>query len=320
MIHPAFESGRLADAKGIAYLLMYLGVPSDRLPSPDRASLKCVDSARRAGAASGFEVWPAALVGKDSPAHFRYFFSLPDGSRDDGSAIRFAESILYAARLIKGPMFEAFRLPLAFPLPTELLADGRILETESLVRVVADGALGEWELNGLRSDLNTVWYFEDAAVDMAWSFAPLVFGKRNFYDALRFLMASQDRWHVWPGEVDGVLARPGVPITGAEQNIFEDALLNDYKAVEAILGDLPADDRRLGAKLHAIGEDPDEDVGYDHQMSLLTALREMNDARDKRAAHGSTRNRTITTRDLMDFQMLAQRTVWGALEHELGTP
>jgi hypothetical protein len=87
-----------------------------------------------------------------------------------------------------------------------------------------------------------------------------------------------------------------------------------------VIGDPPKDDRRFFAKLAELGLDPKEQVGYLEKMPFEGMIRRMNEARDKRSAHGSTRNRTISVSELLEFQNCARTIVVTALEKARGRP
>jgi hypothetical protein len=120
---------------------------------------------------------------------------------------------------------------------------------------------------------------------------------------------------VYPGQIreiafDRVSSAP----TSSHQTHFEDALQNAFKAIEAVMGDPPKNDRKFSDKLVAIGIDPLEQVGYEEKKPISTVIRAMNEARDKKSAHGSTRRRTIGQAELLDFQTCSREVVLAAIE------
>jgi hypothetical protein len=156
---------------------------------------------------------------------------------------------------------------------------------------------------------------------MAWRIAAVTFGDAALFDATRFLHRSYENFSVSPGGISEVLSDPDNPSkTGAVQNNFEDALHSAFKAIEAVIGDPPKDDRRFFAKLAELGLDPKEEAGYLEKMPFERMIRRMNEARDKRSAHGSTRNRRISAAELLDFQTCAETIVVTALEKARGRP
>jgi len=96
----------------------------------------------------------------------------------------------------------------------------------------------------------------------------------------------------------------------------ETALQNAFKAIEAVIGDPPKDDRKLALKLRNIGLDFQEEVGYGNKDKLGQLIRKINLERDRKAAHGSTSPRTIRIVDMMEYQACARYIVIAALEHE----
>ena len=48
-------------------------------------------------------------------------------------------------------------------------------------------------------------------------------------------------------------------------------------------------------------------------------IRKMNNFRDAKAAHGSSPNRNIGLRDMVDFQLCANEVIWKNIEYILGS-
>ena len=133
------------------------------------------------------------------------------------------------------------------------------------------------------------WTITSSAThEHAWRIAATSFGSPALFDALRFMRRSYDNFYVWPGQIrDVAWDVDGGPNTGSGQSRFEEALHSAFKAIEAIIGDPPRDDRRLFEKLRAIGIDPDEEVGYAEKEKISAVIRSMNTARDKKARTGA---------------------------------
>jgi hypothetical protein len=104
------------------------------------------------------------------------------------------------------------------------------------------------------------------------------------------------------------------------QATWETALQNAFKAIEAIIGDPPKDDRKFDQLLRSIGLDPYEEVGFGENRSLREEIRFMNIARDKKAAHGSTLNRRLTVGEIHKYQACAGYVCQAAIETKLGQP
>lgn len=99
----------------------------------------------------------------------------------------------------------------------------------------------------------------------------------------------------------------------------EQSVLNAFKSVEMLIGEPPRDDRKLRAKLVSVGVDPDLRVGYGEddgasRVTLMTKIRELHTARDKRAAHAKTGADPLTYFDVMDLQECARTVLLESLE------
>ena len=68
----------------------------------------------------------------------------------------------------------------------------------------------------------------------------------------------------------------------------------------------------------SIGLDPDFDLGEPATLPLHEIIRKMNEDRDRKVAHGSTRYRTIVLRDLLNYQVVAHLVVMSAIDRKLG--
>ena len=123
---------------------------------------------------------------------------------------------------------------------------------------------------------------------------------------------------MFPGQVPEVLRQPGeMPHTANLLTRAENALVNAFKAVEALIGDPPSDDRKFFAKLRSVGVDPFQNAGYPISVPLHERIRELNRARDKKGAHAKTSAIPITYYELMDLQLCARLVVVRALERKL---
>ncbi len=294
------------------------------MPPPSIKRLRGVTSANKAGKDLGIKVWPVRLTWKNSQGYFRYLFRFPRYRRDDKQAIRIAESVLYAMSLVSGPIFNMFMgtretASVVFRIPAGLARDTDSIPIDKLVQVEEARAFGDRSLDFPAGTLSTVTSTHHSDIDAAWKIAPIIFQDEALYRAVRFLKTSQDDFYVWPGQTAGVIDNPDLSAeTGFEQSLLENALQNAFKAVEAVLGDPPKDDRKFFSKISSIGLDPNDEVSYTSKLPLHKVIRDMNDARDRKAAHGSTTNRTITVGEMMEYQACARLIVWAAIESKLG--
>ncbi|MGA3245436.1 MAG: hypothetical protein ABSE41_12525 [Bacteroidota bacterium] len=118
------------------------------------------------------------------------------------------------------------------------------------------------------------------------------------------------------------------PVSRSEFVKAEAAVLNAFKAVEAIIGDPPKNEKKFRQCLIDVGLDPDELVGFvgrgpdsgtDLRVPICEKIRQMSYVRDKKAAHGrSSADRRLSYFQIMDFQECAATVVQVAIEHKLG--
>jgi len=159
-------------------------------------------------------------------------------------------------------------------------------------------------------------YISENAVDEAWKITPLLFQNDRIYNAVSFLKTGQDDFFVRPGEINEIFAKWNQSSkTGFYQRKFENSLQNAFKAIEAIIGDPPKDNKKFFAKIKGIGLDPFEEFGYLSKDPLHVVIPQMNAARDKKAAHGSTKDRIITLGEMMTYQDCAHLIVAAAIKN-----
>jgi len=107
-----------------------------------------------------------------------------------------------------------------------------------------------------------------------------------------------------------------IPPSQTQRARIETAYQSAFKAIEAIIGEPPKDERKLRLKLREAGINPDEEVGYElygmepGKETIIKKLADMQRARDKKTAHGKTITpRTIGYCELKDKQALARYVI-----------
>jgi hypothetical protein len=244
-----------------------------------------------------------------------YTFRFPRYARDDLAATRLAEAFVYGMSLVHGPVVEAHPDGLVLRVPDRIVRKGFPVRLDDLVTLEKSRPIEDHTLTYPLSTIGSISCTTPERHEAAWRLAVLTFCDPVLFDATRFLKRSYDNFYVFPGQLYEVLSEPeAVACNSSQQADFEEALHNAFKAIEAVVGDPPKDDRRFFHKLEAIGIDPLEEVGYGEKVALAVLIRRMNVARDKRSAHGSTRHRTIRVVELLDFQACAEAVVLAALE------
>jgi hypothetical protein len=208
-----------------------------------------------------------------------------------------------------------------FRVPDSMVNGATAIEPETLVELERSRPPEERELDYPYSALGGLAATTADRHEAAWRVATVTFNNETLFDATRFLKRSHDNFYVYPGQIREVACdQEASPPSSSHQTHFEDALHNAFKAIEAVIGDPPRDERKFFDKIKAIGIDPFEPVGYDERRPISTVVRTMNEARDKRSAHGSTRRRTIRPAEVLDFQACAGTIVLAAIEMAHGSP
>ena len=299
----------------VGYLLLHLAVPSHQHP-PSRDHIIAANGAARK---IGVKLLRTPLG--DSMASLpHYIFHFPRFARDDGRAAAIGESITYAVHLTCGPFGDPSDPFTVFPIPSKLLRSPGSLSTLELINLEESRPPHLRTLDFPALSLSSATGFVSNSVAAAWRAAPPLLDDRKLHDAARFLKDSQDNFYVYPGDYMEVLHNDERqhPASGWERSKVEAAPLASFKAVEAILGSLPSDDRRLRRDLASLGFDPDEPFGLRPEVPLILFLRQMKDARDKRSAHGSTGLQPVDARDLFLYQDCARFLLIRSIERVIG--
>lgn len=300
----------------VAYLLLHLGVPFESPRSEH------IIEANRAAKAMGIRLLRVPLLMRPphSPNH-RYFFRFRDGHADEAIAIRVAESVLYGMELSFGPWGDSDFPNVVFGFPASLLKRGKPIELRTLIEVEEERPRESRITDFPHMLLSSAAYTTDNVVAAAWRISKALFRSRRHREAARFLKASQNAFYVFPSAHGEVLADTTATATsGGEQTRLEDAVINAFKIIEALIGDPPRDDRKFFEKLRAIGVDPLEPIGYRSAQPLHEIIREMNRARDRKAAHGGTPDRSLLVVDVLEYQVCARYVLVCALQAYLGEP
>lgn len=309
----------IKDDNRVCYLLLYVCVPSRIFPPPSKRHLEGIKYIKKAGKALGVKIWPLRVTRENGRGEFRYFFRFPRYLKDDQEAQRIGECFLYALALVHGPLMVPHEAASVFRVPVEVVHNASTLTVERLVEIEEARPYNSRTLGFPHTSLYVFFSTTGKRFDAAWKITPVLRVNERLYRSVCFLKASQDDFFVWPGDIKEVISNPGLTVTtGFEQTNLENALQNAFKAIEAILGDPPKDDNRFFAKIRSIGLEPGMKIGYREKSSLHEVIRRMNEARDKKAAHGSTSYRIITINEMLEYQACARLIVWAAIESELG--
>lgn len=242
-------------------------------------------------------------------------FVLRGGELDDAFAQRFADAEMASSSLVWGVTLgdspRACRVP---------LTGRRQPVTVRFATLAKIGMEIEQEVDWSTFERN--WQVPASSIPPVWRILPVVI-RDPFFDATHYYAASLREFSLF-GDAETIADDPSAPVSRKDAVQVESAVQDAFKAVEALVGDPPASDQRLARKLSEIGVDPDEQVGFDrfgngsHPETVISKIRKMKLARDKRVAHGSTpKPRTVTYYELMDFQECAGFIVSAAVKREI---
>jgi len=282
---------------------------------------KHLSAAKKAAKAVGIQLSAISLeIGNKNPSLRRYLFHFPYFRRNDELASRFADTVLIVASITHGPFLDNGNDVSTFRIPMSLIGKRKKVQIRELFQLEEsrpwEERIAEFSADSI---IGSVAWFSDRAVEMAWSLTPLLLMNDKFLRAFRFLKTSQDNFYVWPRQIDDAVENAHLTAKNEfHQSRLENALQDSFKAIEAILGDPPKDDKKFFRKIEEIGLDPDKSFGL-ADKSLYQVIRDMNEARDKKAAHGSTSNRHITVGELLDYQYCARLIVLQASEYAIGS-
>lgn len=306
----------IQEGNKVSYLLLHLAVPLDTLP-PSTRHLKI---AKKAANSLGIKLSTILVedeINKGSGIQ-RYLFRYPYYRKSDKAASQFANTVLLAASITFGPFLDDRDDLSSFRIPQELIRNRNKVYLGELIQVEEtrkwDKRITEFPATLIGSSTR----FSHIEVERAWMLTPLLFENQQLRHAFRFLKTSQENFFVWPGQIDDIAEEPHQTAENLfQQSRLENALQDSFKAVEAVLGDPPKSDERLFRKIESIGVDPKMEFGFEDKL-IYQVIRDMNFARDKKAAHGSTSDRAITVGELLVFQKCARFLVLKASEYIMG--
>ena len=237
--------------------------------------------------------------------------------RNDLSALLIAESFGLGLAFTFGPYMEPNDTNLIFRFPAEII-HGDMISRDDLIDYEESLNYNERSFEFPSLVLSRSFSTSSSHIDAAWKLTPIIQNNENIRQAAKYLSESQENFYVWIGDLDNAIDQADyVPKSSYEQIIFENALQNAFKAIEAIIGDPPKDDNRLFTKMKRVNLDPYEEFGLE-KLPLYKIIREMNKARDKKSAHGSIVAKDITVGELLSYQGCARHILYSAFIKELG--
>ena len=174
-----------------------------------------------------------------------YLFRFRRYCRDDETATRLVEAFAYGLSAAASPAIDT-QSPLVLRIPDNFVRGKHSISLKTLL------GMEECRSDPFRfttSSIAAVGSTTRGDHEMAWRMAAVTLNRADLFDATRFLQRSYENFYVYPGGICEVMSAPeDAPTNGADQSNFEDALHSAFKAIEAVIGDPPKDDRRFFAK------------------------------------------------------------------------
>ncbi|MDH5696112.1 MAG: hypothetical protein OEZ00_05850 [Dehalococcoidia bacterium] len=239
----------------------------------------------------------------------RFLFYIKNGIKDDNFAQKFADAVMCSLAVVYNLNTE--EIPSAICIPENIIKKGRL--KSRLIRlkdVMGSNSIGSETYFSLMQSTTV----PSQVLDYVWRIVPAIVDSKPVMDATNFYNESiMQEWVANDDVFDIMWQNSDIPPSQTQSTRIETAYQNAFKAIEAIVGEPPKDKRKLRVKLRNAGINPDEEVGYNlygmrpEKEPLLKKLMDMQQARDKKAAHGKTITpRTIGYCELKDKQALAR--------------
>ena len=234
-----------------------------------------------------------------------FLFYINDGMIDDRFAQSFADSVMAALALVYDLDIED--IPTAVLIPEDIIKKGRFI---SMKDIIGNHGIGSEIYSRFIHSVGV----PKQVLDYVWRIVPYMVENKPLMDAAHFYKESIGRVWIADDDVFNIMVdNSNIPESQTEKARVETAYQNAFKAIEAIIGEPPKDERKLRMKLSGAGIDPDEMIGYNlygmkpGKEKLLKKLIDMRGTRDKKAAHGKTNvPRIVGYCELKDKQALAR--------------
>ena len=299
----------------VVYLLRHLGAPQKK-----ESRLSCYNLAmREAEKHFGIHIYQQPFGQKGMADHIsnRFFFRFPRYLNDQSKAVHIGESVLLGVELSFGQFTDFFSPEPIYSFPSSLFSKKGYV-TISEIKEYEELKPYDQKSAEFSEEIFSACWITRSNVEIAWRMARVLYDDRNLFNGASFFQSSQEKFYVTPGQLIDIIGDNSTAKSGWEQSRLEDALINIYKTIEAVIGDIPKDDRKYFNKLVQKGIDPHELVGYSCKKELHSLIREINSERDKKSAHGKTPKRKIKIGDMLEYQECARHVLLLAIEHQLG--
>lgn len=247
--------------------------------------------------------------------HDYFGLIIGEGERNDELAQSYADAAMMLFSFFEN--YTDFEIPVAYPIPSCIIKDGEV-KIEDIIEEDSHREYNErYRELAIYSIFSSCYLISAEVIEDMWKNIPILLDNPNIFNAVCFYSASIREIHFEGDSIDDAFMEVDkTPISKIGLTLAENAILNAFKAIEAIIGDPPKNEARLRSKIQDIGLDPDDKMFLYPEFggSILDEIRRLSLARDKRAAHGRTnKERKITYFEMMNAQFLARLIILASL-------
>ena len=311
----AMSGEPIFDSNKVCYVILQLGIHEFGIANDgSKRALTALRYAKRVCRQIGVTLWPLRIGMGQNRSHYHYAFRFPWNSRNDAVAWRLGESLISSISVLCGPQLDDTIVPV-LRVPIHMVRNKSCVEVRDLLKLEQQRAPNERSVDSLGSEFGSINYPPTECIKAAWRTIPALYHSDVAHRSFAFMCASYRDIYTPRAERYSISQQPDSAKQSAfDQSRKENAFLNAYKGIEAILGQPSTQKSKLSDRLRSIGLDPTRMVGYQVQCSLVEMIYRVESIRNKRAAHGSTRNRTISTAEVLECQSLAELVLFQFIE------
>jgi hypothetical protein len=202
-------------------------------------------------------------------------------------------------------------------IPERLVRAGAVYINE--LKAVERIAAQRFDLMTFKSKVVSAFFVSEQVVAHIFFYLPTICRRDDLYDAAHFYAESVSDYQFLGDGVREVLDDPSrCPESKEDQVKLEGAVLNSFRAVEAVVGEPGKRQERFRRRLVDAGIEPGQQVGYsgEEQHTIGDRIQWLHDLRDATSAHGRRRRASpLTYLEVMEAQDVAQAVVMDALVH-----
>jgi len=237
-----------------------------------------------------------------------FLIRLDSDSLDMGRAQQIVD-IISAAIVVVAPGDLLDRDLIVVPIPVELVSfDGsfyKVYEGDILALGQAEPIWKYFDEVGLRLELSSGMMFPGSTHEEIWGLLSVFVDQSLRKAALLYLESLRAYPVVLCAEERLQIDLYQPPPSLRDQTALENAFHQAFKAVEVLLGGpLPKEDRKLQHKLFKLKLKPDTELS--RNKILIEIVREVEAARDRRAAHGKPYQEPFAFWEVAESQRLAR--------------